>query len=201
MKILKTLAISSLLFSQMAFAEDIKENSAQNEESKVEKIEEVKDVSPQSLTRSERINIIIDEKKRLRSVLERRKDDDENVLYKMYIRNTDYSDYVKGLMREAAFYMNYVVEHNDDKEMLKKEVNNLAWNSICLGSILDIDADVVFTILQSTVVGEKKEEEFSKGNILVRELFSELKVASEEEMNIRCYEVYKNKNEKKSTKK
>lgn len=201
MNILKTLAISSLLFSQMAFAEDIKKSSSQNEESKIEKIEEVKDNSQKPLTRSERINIIIDEKKRLRSVLERRKDDDEIVLYKMYIRNTDYSDYVKGLMREAAFYMNYVIEHNDDKEMLRKEANNLAWNSICLGSILDIDADVVFTILQSTVVGEKREEEFSKGNALVRELFSELKVASKEEMNIRCYEVYKNKNEKKSNKK
>ena len=150
-----------------------------------------------SLSSSERIKIILDEKKRLRTVSKRRSDDYQIDLGKNYIRNTLYSNHVKGLMREGLFYMNYLIENSDNKEKLKIESKNIAWNSICLSNILKEESEIVFPMLQTAAFSIEtiEEKKYNDANMLLMEIFNEDSYRpSTQEINIRCHEVYKNKN-------
>lgn len=150
-------------------------------------------IAQQAMTKFERIKIIMDEKKRLKNVSYRKKDDGQITLNKNYIRNTKYSNHVKALMRESSFYINFLI-HEQDEESLKKESKNIAWNAICLSSILKADTQVIFNMLQITLYDEGSEEEviFKKNNSKLVKIFSETnKNPTQEEIEIRCYEVYK----------
>lgn len=163
-------------------------NQEQISNSEVDLVNKIKE---EKLSSKERIKIIMDEKKRLRQVNERRIDPEVLELPYFYINSTKYSDYTKGLLREATFYIYYMIENSEDEKLLKEESKNIAWNTICLSQDLKQDMLVVYPLLLSTIIDEKSEIEakYNKSNYKIMKYMHQ--PATQEEMELRCKGVYK----------
>lgn len=189
--------------------DDKKDEKQNNTVEDLKKIDEVLGISAEDfykisqnyknnkLSALDKFDMIMDEKKRLKYVENRRIDDGETSLNKNYIRNTTYTDHVKGLMREASFYIDYIIKNYNNIENIKKEANNIGWNATCLSGIIKQDTEIIFNMLQVTLFDQNSEEErrYHQGDQLVMKILSENNdIASFDEINLRCYEVYNNKN-------
>lgn len=187
--------LTMLSFNILA-SEATAELETKNEKEQISVNQENENVNPHELDSSSRIKIIINEKERLRSIQDRRFDDGETSLTKNYIRNTPYTTHVQGLMREASFYMQYLIKNYNRKEMIELEARNMAWNAICLSGIMKQNTEIIFNMLQVSIYDEGSENEirYLEGSKNAIEVFSNFETPSKDEVNIRCYEIYENKN-------
>ncbi len=139
----------------------------------------------------ERIKIIKDENSRLKDVMPRRVDSGEINLMQNYIRNTKYDKHTKGLMREASYYMNFLSENHDNKEQIKKESENIYWNTMCMVKSLKEQTGVVYGFLSMINFDEESDKlkNFNKGNEMLLSL-TEGTVPTDEEVTLRCVEIF-----------
>lgn len=174
--------ISLILSTQLTMASTTPESGAENDV----KVEEKMSVS-------ERISLKLEEKKRLRETAERRIYNNNDVA-SFYIEELKHDDKVKALLREASFYFDFMIENHDNYEAIKKESDNIGFNSICLASLM---SETEFFITFESISSLKLESEtdmkkFNLANELLMKAYQENPVRhTQEEIDIRCKQVYK----------
>lgn len=151
--------------------------------------EDIKEVSP--LSTSERIKIKIDEKKRLRLVSERRNENNDVDLTYLYINKLNFPELTKAFLRESVYYTR-LLKRNPEISEIEPEVENISWNTICIGTHLDPEKFFVTfqTILSLELKNEQEEKNYELANEKLVKLFETGKPLSKEEISIRCMEVY-----------
>lgn len=196
---LKKINIYLLAFGLFAtsstFAEEVE---IKNQEIKSEGTSSVDVVQEQpkeeKLTASQRIRIKLDEKKRLRSIAERRNESNlkELELSSFFLNNLKYDDLVKSMFREALFYIKLMKDNSNDEELLKKESENILWNIICLSNNTSKENySVTFTFLvEQNIKTDEDKANFAKANETVFKHISEMDKITKEEIILRCLEVY-----------
>ncbi len=152
-------------------------------------------LTEKKLSVSERISIKLEEKKRLRSTAERRAYKDSNDLVSFYIDELKHEDKVKALLREAAFYFDFLLENHNNYDEIEKESVNIGFNSICLAANLsENEFFIVYESISSLKVeSESDKQKFAEANYNLMKSFQNNPQPphTQEEINIRCREVYK----------
>ena len=189
--IIKIIALSSII-PLSVFAANQEQNIDPDNQKQINESKEVK--KEKKIGFSERLDIISDERERLKEISKLRKDYNIQSLNQNYIRLSDYSEYVKGMMREASYNINFLVENYDNKKAISENLENISLNAICLSLVLEDETPVVFSVLQSTIISENSKEmdRFYKANDLINriEIENETKTITKEEYKIRCLDMY-----------
>lgn len=181
-KILSVCILLGLSIQTVNAKEINKENKIDNQQNQVMK----------KMTTIDEVKVLLDEKDRLKKIEKRRLDTNKTDLNYLYVDSLKYDKQTKGLMREAIYYMNYIEKNYNNKDMLKKELYNIHWNSICMNERFKDGIDVVYNILQmSTFSDQDSFSRFEKGSKTVSDLmYSNIKPYNQEEVKIRCFDVY-----------
>lgn len=184
--------LTSLFISSSLTAEDKIENIDQSPTLEKETIALEKE---DKMSVRDRISLKLEEKKRLRKTADRRALSDESDLALYYIEELKYEDKVKALLRESAFYFDFLIENHDDYEKIKTEADNIGFNAICVAKHLnESEFFVVYESISSFKMDtEENEKKFAEGNENLMKVYQNhpSKHHTQEEIDIRCTEVYK----------
>lgn len=196
-KVLK-LSIFLSMMSSVTYAENStiqKEASEPLEAASLQSSESNQTVLPvePKLSLSQKTKILMDEKRRLRSIVERREPNQEIILPYFYIdqlKNVD--DLTKGMLRENVFYTQYILKNKDNKENLETETENYLWNIYCLSNNLTEEQYFVMmpTLNKMILDSEEKEKDFDQANQVMMNKIGTMSPITREEIKIRCLDVY-----------
>lgn len=196
-KVLK-LSIFLSMISSVSYAENShtqKESAEPIDNSAIQSSESNQDALPvePKLSLSQKTKILMDEKRRLRTIVERREPKQEIILPYFYIdqlKNVD--DLTKGMLRENVFYTQYILKNQDNKEKLETETENYLWNIYCLSNNLTEEQYFVMmpTLNKMILDSEEKEKDFDKANQVMMNKIGTMSPITREEIKIRCLDVY-----------
>lgn len=196
-KVLK-LSIFLSMMSSVTYAENStiqKEASEPLDAASLQSSESNQTVLPvePKLSLSQKTKILMDEKRRLRSIVERREPNQEIILPYFYIdqlKNVD--DLTKGMLRENVFYTQYILKNKDNKENLETETENYLWNIYCLSNNLKEEQYFVMmpTLNKMILDSEEKEKDFDQANQVMMNKIGTMSPITREEIKIRCLDVY-----------
>lgn len=196
-KVLK-LSIFLSMMSSVTYAENStiqKEASEPLDAASLQSSESNQTVLPvePKLSLSQKTKILMDEKRRLRSIVERREPNQEIILPYFYIdqlKNVD--DLTKGMLRENVFYTQYILKNKDNKENLETETENYLWNIYCLSNNLTEEQYFVMmpTLNRMILDSEEKEKDFDQANQVMMNKIGTMSPITREEIKIRCLDVY-----------
>tara|TARA_Y100000588_G_scaffold321228_1_gene352474 strand:- start:190701 stop:191273 length:573 start_codon:yes stop_codon:yes gene_type:complete len=160
-------------------------------------VEEQLVVQEKPLTLKERIDIKLEEKKRLRMTEDRRTNENRDLDFTyLFVDNLPYNDLTKSRFYESIYYLRLLKNERTSESIVKDEVENISWNALCLANTMEYAKfETTFNrLLSLEVKTEGEKSAYDKNNEILFLENKKGKFPTQEEISIRCIEMFKGVN-------